>query len=116
MIFIPITPHRYGLFIFINSTQGVVGVLNSVPPGENAALANDTLPGARCFLEVNAGEAEGIVVGENVAITGYTQPAQLDISSLVSLMFLGMVTVMVGKLATGMLESSNENTKIIEES
>ncbi len=27
------------------------------------------------FLEVNAGEAEGIGIGDNVVITGYTQPA-----------------------------------------
>ena len=57
--------------IFINSTQGVVGALLDVQPGLNATFHNEQLPGARCFLEVNAGEAEGIEVGDNINIQGY---------------------------------------------
>jgi len=56
--------------VFINSNQGVVGVLHDVQPGEEASLSNETLPGARFFLEINAGEAEGIEVGEEVQIEG----------------------------------------------
>jgi len=70
--------------IFINSTQGVVGVMQNVQPGEQAILDNETLPGARFFLEVNAGEAEGIEDGDSVDIQGYSQPTQPDIISLMS--------------------------------
>jgi len=56
--------------IFINSTKGVVGVCRNVQPQLNVRFENYTLPGARCFLEVNAGETEGIEVGDDVSIQG----------------------------------------------
>ncbi len=90
--------------IFINSTQGVVGVLHDVQSGEDAYFSNNALPGARCFLEVNAGEAEGIEVGDSVDIQGYTQPAQTSIDSLVNFMFAGMVVIMMSGLATRALK------------
>jgi uncharacterized membrane protein (UPF0127 family) len=61
--------------VFINSTQGVVGVLHNIQPDEEAYLSNNALPGARYFLEVNAGEAEGIEVGDDVVIQGDLQPS-----------------------------------------
>ena len=61
--------------IFINSSRGVVGVLHNVQPSDEAYLDNSILPGARWFLEVNAGESEGIDVGDDVVIQGDIQPA-----------------------------------------
>lgn len=61
--------------VFINSSAGVVGVLHSVQPSEDAQFQADTTLGARYFLELNAGEAEGIKVGDSVGISGEVQPA-----------------------------------------
>ena len=66
--------------IFINSASGVVGVLHDVQPGESASFQAANTLGARYFLEVNTGEAEGVEVGDSVSIQGQqgqeaTQPA-----------------------------------------
>jgi len=50
--------------IFINSAYGVIEVLRNVRPGGEAIFQGE--PGARFFLEVNAGEAEGIEVDDGV--------------------------------------------------
>jgi len=50
--------------IFINSAYGVIEVLRNVRPGDEAIFQGE--PGAWFFLEVNAGEAEGIEVGDGV--------------------------------------------------
>jgi uncharacterized membrane protein (UPF0127 family) len=52
--------------IFINSVYGVVEVLRNVRPGDEALFQGE--PGAWYFLEINAGEAEGIEVGDGVLI------------------------------------------------
>lgn len=56
--------------MFIRSASGVVGVLENVQPGSSPSFTQ----GARYFLEVNAGEAEGIEVGDsvNIQVTGDT--------------------------------------------
>ena len=61
--------------IFINSTRGVVGISHNVQPGEHVYLHNNQLPGARFFLEVNAGEAQCVEIGYDVVIQGDIQPA-----------------------------------------
>jgi len=98
--------------IFINSTQGVVGVSQNCEPGLDVYLENEQLPGARCFLEVNAGEAEGIEVGDDVAIQGYAQPTQLDISSLMNFMLIMVVVVMMFKMVGKALEPPKERPKL----
>lgn len=60
--------------IFIGSSSGVVGVLRNVQPAEDAYFQAVNTAGARYFLEVNAGEAEGVEVGDGVSIEGYVQP------------------------------------------
>jgi len=52
--------------VFINSAYGVIEVLRDVRPEDEAIFQGE--PGARFFLEVNAGEAEGIEVGDGVLI------------------------------------------------
>ena len=78
--------------IFINSNRGVVGVLHDVQPGEEASLSNETSPGARFFLEINAGEAEGIEVGEEVQIQG--DITENNLSPIMSYLPIFMVLIM----------------------
>jgi len=58
--------------VFINSNQAVVGVLHDVQPNDEAYfIASDSL-GARYFLEVNAGEAASVNIGDEASVTGIT--------------------------------------------
>jgi len=92
--------------IFINSTQGVVGVISDAEPGmREVGLENEILPGARCFLEVNAGEAEGIEIRDSVDIQGYTQSATIDLGSVMQAF---LATVIVGAVV-GMLWPRSEH-------
>lgn len=78
--------------VFINSTGVVVGVLRDVEPGESAAFDAGSGLGARYFLEVNAGEAIGVSVGDVVQLSGgVIQPPQ----SIVQTMFWGVVATAV---------------------
>ena len=61
--------------IFISTYAGVSGMLRNVAPGEEAAFQATNTPEARYFLEVNAGEAEGVEVGNDVVIQGEVQPS-----------------------------------------
>lgn len=85
--------------IFINNTQGVVGVLRNVNPGEEAYFQAITTPGARYFVEVNAGEAEGIEVGDSVSIQGVIIPTffELVLPILAATVIAGGVVATVGK-------------------
>ncbi len=97
--------------IFINSTQGVVGVLQNVAPGLNAYLDNKTYPGARCFLEVNGGEASGIAFGDSVDIQGYVQAAQVDWIGLLTLIATTVPVVTgIAKTAGKVLGISKEKS------
>jgi uncharacterized membrane protein (UPF0127 family) len=91
--------------VFINSTQGVVGVMHNVQPGlTDVRLENEQLPGARCFLEINAGEAEGIEAGDSVNIQGYTQPAQFNVNTLINFMGIAMILFMMMRVVGQALE------------
>lgn len=91
--------------IFINSTQGVVGVMHNVQPGwTDVRFENDILPGARCFLEVNAGEAEGIEYRDNVSIS--MEEVQPQFWSIVWPILLATMIVLpiVGLLGKGLVK------------
>ncbi len=62
--------------VFINSGGGVVGVMRDVAPGETAAFEAGSGFGARFFLEVSAGEAENVSVGDSVSVSGYVAEVQ----------------------------------------
>jgi uncharacterized membrane protein (UPF0127 family) len=102
--------------IFINSTQGVRGVMSAVQPGERDVRFEATItPGARFFLEINAGEAEGIEVGDSVDIQGYsqsTQLAQIDLNSVFNMMIMMVFMVMMMKMMDKALAPSKERPKL----
>lgn len=53
--------------LFIGSEGGVVGVLRDVAPGDNVSYEGDGV-GCRFFMEVNAGELDGVLAGDIVTI------------------------------------------------
>lgn len=99
--------------IFMNSSAGVVGVLHDVQPGEDAAFQADTTPGARYFLEVNAGEAEGVAVGDSVAISGEVQPTfwAALITAVIAIGKIAIVSAVTYRVVKGELEEAKEEKK-----
>ncbi|MFW6125465.1 MAG: DUF192 domain-containing protein, partial [Chloroflexota bacterium] len=89
--------------VFINSVAGVVGVVSNVQPGESVTFQAVTTPGARYFLEVNEGEAEGIGLGDDVVINGNLQSAQLDIGSMLTYLMMFMVVVSMFRMVDRVL-------------
>jgi len=98
--------------VFINSSGSVVGVLHDVEPGKEAYFQATATPGARYFLEVNAGEAEGVVVGDNVTIQNATQSLGV-VSALGNVMATSIVMtgIATGLIASGVLLSSKKPDK-----
>ena len=80
--------------IFINSTGGVVGIVRGAVPGSSPSFEANGL-GARYFLEVNAGEAVDVEVGDGVSIEG--DPAE----STTSPQLIGVVLGAMGLAAVG---------------
>jgi uncharacterized membrane protein (UPF0127 family) len=88
--------------IFINSSVGVVGVMHEVQPNEREVIFDHTSsPGARYFLEVTAGEAEGIEDGDDVVIQGTipSTPSQTIVNALVT---AGIMVPIVAGVASGL--------------
>lgn len=96
--------------IFINSSAGVVGVLRDVQPGEAAQFQADTTAGARYFLEMNAGEAEGIEVGDTVDLGGEVQPTfwAALITAVVSIGKIAIVSAVTYRVVKGELREAKE--------
>jgi len=94
--------------IFINSVYGVVAVLRNVRPGDEAIFQGE--PGACFFLEVNAGEAEGIEVGDGVYIEGVGEipSAPSWITGLAGLIGFAMMGVFMVGIARGITEEPKE--------
>jgi uncharacterized membrane protein (UPF0127 family) len=103
--------------IFINSVYGVVEVLRNVHPGDEVLFQEE--PGAQYFLEINAGEAEGIEVGDGVLIQpGEEMPeAPSWITGLAGLAgFMTMGLFMVGitrNLTSKALEEAEEKPALL---
>lgn len=95
--------------VFINSSSGVVGVLHDVQPGDTD-VGFEGAAGARFFLEVNAGEAEGVSDGDNVVVQGTTNGG-IDISGMLELMVVMMVMIMMMKMMTRMMTGVLEEPK-----
>lgn len=82
--------------IFISEELQVVDVVSDVAPGH---LVTEDTP-VRYFLEVNAGEAEGIEAGDSVEITDYEyippSPVSQWMPTIITIAMLGFVAAMVG--------------------
>jgi uncharacterized membrane protein (UPF0127 family) len=88
--------------IFINSSAGVVGVMHEVQPNERDVIFDhNSSPGARYFLEVTAGEAEGIEVGDDVVIQG-TIPSTASQTIVNALITAGIMVPVVAGVAGGL--------------
>lgn len=79
--------------VFISEEGSIVGVLQNVQPGESAVYSG---AGARLFLEVNAGEADGVAVGDPVTISGYSPGYNwTNIAQTAMVMLFGVVMLAV---------------------
>ncbi len=88
--------------IFISSSAGVVGVMHQVQPNEREVIFDHTSsPGARYFLEVTAGEAEGIEDGDDVLIQG-EMPSALSPTVVNALVTAGIIVPVVAGVAGGL--------------
>lgn len=96
--------------VFISSTAGVVGVLHDVQPGDEAQFQADTTAGARYFLEMNAGEAEEVEVGDTVDLGGEVQPAfwAALITAVLSIGKIAIVGAVTYRVVKGELKKAEE--------
>lgn len=74
--------------VFIDEDLKVTEIALILMPGDDGT----TIYPCRYFLEVNLGEADGVVIGDQVTITGYTPTTM---SSLIGLMVTVMIVVMM---------------------
>ena len=86
--------------IWIHSAQGVVEVARDIAPGYLVTPA----AAARFFLEVNAGEAAEVGVGDSAAIDVTATPAEMQWTHLVRaiagpLVAIGVLGLMIGGIA-----------------
>ena len=87
--------------IFINSDGHVVSVARDVPPGSDVAFTAGDF-GARYFLEMNAGEAINVSVGDLALIdVGEVVDSTLDINTIIAPMISIMMVVMMMKMMAG---------------
>lgn len=90
--------------VFINSNLTVVGVLHNVNPGDEAYfIASNTL-GARYFMEVNAGEAASVNVGDVVTIVD--GPGGLNINTIALYMILAAAIAVAARVTVKISRSS----------
>ena len=84
--------------VFISESLLVQGMLWNVGPGEQNVLATFSEgPGARYFLEMNAGELVGITFDDPVVIVATSIPPSppTDISDLMGTMITMLIVVMM---------------------
>ncbi len=84
--------------VFLNVTGGVVGILRDVAPGDAVAFDAGEGLGAQYFLEVNAGEAVDVSVGDIAVITIITEEPSTDIFDISS-----TVNLLIGVMIVGMM-------------
>jgi len=98
--------------VFVNSEHGVVGVLHDVAPGEDALFDAGNGLGARYFMEVNAGEAVNVSVGDAVDIAGEIQPSfwAAMITAVQAVAVIGVVGAAAYKEIKGTLKGEEHQT------
>ncbi len=94
--------------VFFDNDLKVRAVLWAQEPGDDYNATFPTGPGARYFLEVNAGEMVGVLIDDPAVITGWTPPAPpappIDMGEIMNLMVTMMIVVMMMKMMGGMME------------
>lgn len=99
--------------VFINSNLTVVGVLHDVQPGDEAYfLASNTL-GARYFMEVNAGEAASINVGDAVTVTDGL--VSFDMNTMLQYMVFAMMLMMIARITIKALKPAEKKPLLLAE-
>ena len=94
--------------VFISESLLVQGMMWAVEPNEQNVLATfPEGPGARYFMEMNAGELGDVTFDDQVTITGYppappTPP--IDTTNLMGTMVTMLIVVMMMKMMTKMTE------------
>ncbi len=89
--------------VFISAGGVVVGVLRNVAPGDEVAFDASGGLGARYFMEVNAGEAVDVNVGDIAAISiTEQQTTGLDMSFLMSMVVIVMMAGVMGPMMEDM--------------
>lgn len=79
--------------LFLDTNLVVIGVVPIFAPDETPITMN----ACRMFLEVNAGDASSVSVGDQVTLVGYTPivppapPASIDINAIINIMMVIMI-------------------------
>ncbi len=100
--------------VFISSSLQVVDVIRNVAPGQ---ILTENTP-VRFFMEVNAGETQGIAAGNSVSITGYTPAAAaaFDFGSIIEaflpLLVMGFFAFIGNRVVSRMFEKPKERPGI----
>ncbi|MCL0084231.1 DUF192 domain-containing protein, partial [Dehalococcoidia bacterium] len=96
--------------VFISSDLRVVDIARNVPPG-NLVVSDEF---ARYFLEVNAGEASGVQIGDEVHIHVLVYPAEIGIppppppsmDDIINFGMTAMAMLFAGNIAMSVIESA----------
>lgn len=89
--------------VFINSNLTVVGVLHDVQPSDEAYFLASNSLGARYFMEVNAGEAASVNVGDEVIPENGLGDS--GINTILAFAVLAAVIAIVARVTIKMLRS-----------
>ncbi len=92
--------------VFISSVGEVIGVLHDVGPGEAVTFNAGTGPGAKYFMEVNAGEMVDVSAGDTVTMEGVAvTDGAINLDQIINLMVTVMIIGMMMKAMGGTLKT-----------
>lgn len=102
--------------VFANSNLTVVGVLHDVQPGDEAYFLASNSLGARYFMEVNAGEAASINVGDVVTVTNGTNGlVSFDMNTMLQYMVFAVVLMMITRMTVKALKPAEKKPLLLAE-
>lgn len=99
--------------VFANSNLTVVGLLHDVQPGDEAYFLASNSLGARYFIEVNAGEAASVNVGDAVTVTNGL--VGFDMNTMLQYMVFVMMLAMVARMITKALKPAEKKPLLLPE-
>jgi len=92
--------------VFFGDDLKVTEVAPITWPGETDL---HTMYPARFFMEVNVEELEGVQIGDQVVIAGYTPTTSTTSGSLIELMVTVLIVTMMMKMMMGAMEQDSES-------